>query len=138
MQKRQFKFGFILFIVCNITVSLIGGLIILSGCVTTPQTNVSVFHQPKVSPKNRFSSGDAGHGQVTLTWRNILGANWYNIYVSKIPGAKNSGKKITFVEVNPVTIADLEFGTTYYFVVTAENFEGESKALEEISYTIRE
>ena len=74
-------------------------------------------------------------GRVTLTWENVLGAAAYNIYFSTSPGVTvlNSFK---FSNVTtPFTIADLEPGTTYYFVVTIEDALGQSRNSKELSYT---
>ena len=138
MTGAQFGFGSLMISVFGIVTLLIGGVMLLWGCASIPQADLSAIHQPKQTVKNIFSSGDSGRSRVTLTWVNILHANWYNIYLSKTPGAKNNGKKISFVDTNPVTITDLELGTTYYFVVTAESAEGESASSEEISYTVLE
>jgi fibronectin type 3 domain-containing protein len=138
MNKAPFRFGLILITSFSISVSFICGLIIFSGCAAIDQTDIPVFHHPKVAAKNKYSSGNSGTGQVTLTWINVLHANCYNIYISKIPEAKNNGKKISFVDANPVTITDLELGITYYFVVTAINNILESDASNEVVHILKE
>ena len=74
-------------------------------------------------------------GRITLSWDQVPGAASYNVYLATSPGvtALNSFK-ISDVS-NPVTITDLEPGTTYYFVVTAEDDSGASRQSKEVSYT---
>jgi fibronectin type 3 domain-containing protein len=74
-------------------------------------------------------------GKVRLTWDNVPGATSYNIYMSASPGVSRfNGYKIRDAS-NPITLTDLEPGTTYYFVITAVNEFGESKESGEFSYT---
>ena len=78
---------------------------------------------------------NSGNGQVKLTWDDVPGDLSFNLYVSKTPGAKEHGER--FINVaNPVTVANLEFGTKYYFVVTTVRFGAESEPSEEISYLV--
>jgi hypothetical protein len=52
------------------------------------------------------------------------------------PGVtKQNGTKIANV-TNPYKIKDLKKGKEYYFIVTAVNQTGESKASEEFSFTV--
>ena len=75
-------------------------------------------------------------GQVTLSWNNVPGASSYNVYLSTSPAVtKLNGYKIR-AATNPITITDLEPGTTYYFVVTVVTESGESEESREISYTV--
>jgi fibronectin type 3 domain-containing protein len=113
----------------NFILVLFFGLVIFSGCTEKIKTG-----QPAV--KN-YTSKDSGTGLVKLTWKNVSGADSYNIYISKVPGAKHNGDKISAVS-NPFTITDLKIGTTYYFVVTAVHNGIESDASNEVSYSIGE
>ena len=73
--------------------------------------------------------------EVTLSWDEVPGAISYNVYGSTSPGVtKLSGSKFRNVP-NPFTIAHLQPGKTYYFVVTVVTDSGESKESKEISYT---
>lgn len=74
-------------------------------------------------------------GKVTLTWDNVPGATSYNLYMSTSPGVTRFNAYKIRDASNPITITDLEPGTTYYFVVTVVNESGESKESKEISYT---
>ena len=75
-------------------------------------------------------------GRVTLSWDQVPGAASYNVYFATSPGvtALNSFK-ISDVS-NPITITDLEPGTTYYFVVAVEDDSGASRKSKEVAYTV--
>ena len=78
---------------------------------------------------------DKGNGQIKLAWDNASGDVFYYLYVSKTAGAKEFGDR--FVNVaNPVTITNLEVGTTYHFVVTSVRSGNESEPSEEISVLV--
>ena len=79
---------------------------------------------------------EPGNGKATIRWRNIPGAESYNIYLSKSHGASKKnfdGRKNT--TSNAYEWTGLNNGTTYYFVVTAENRDGESDDSIEINAT---
>jgi hypothetical protein len=78
---------------------------------------------------------DSGNDQVKLAWDSVPGARSYNIYWSTSPKVtKDNGKKIPNV-TNPYIFKGLRKATTYYFVVTAVNEQGESEVSTEIPYT---
>ena len=82
------------------------------------------------------SSGthDSGDEQLKLAWDSVPGARSYNIYWSTSPKVtKDNGKKIPNV-TNPYLFKGIRKATTYYFVVTAVNEQGESDISSEISY----
>jgi predicted phage tail protein len=73
-------------------------------------------------------SATPGNDQVTVSWPAVTGAASYNIYWSTTTGVTTAnGTKITGVTA-PYTLTGLTNGTTYYFVVTAVNSDGESTA----------
>ena len=75
----------------------------------------------------------AGNGQVTITWDAVAGATSYNIYWSTTAGViKANGTKISNV-TSPYIHSGRTNGTTYYYVVTAENDNGESSESAEVS-----
>ena len=75
-------------------------------------------------------------GRITLSWDEVPGAASYNVYFATSPGVTTlNSYKIPDVS-NPITITDLEPGTTYYFVVTVENDSGASRKSKEVSYTV--
>jgi acyl-CoA thioesterase-1 len=75
-------------------------------------------------------------GRVTLAWDDVPGAAAYNVYLSTSPGVTVLNSYKISNATNPLTITDLEPGTTYYFVVTVENDSGQSRKSKEISYTV--
>lgn len=76
----------------------------------------------------------AGDTVNTLSWSDSNGATTYNLYWSTSSGAGLSGNKIPGVSSGYVHNS-LNNGTTYYYVVTAENAAGESAPSSEISGT---
>ena len=74
----------------------------------------------------------AGNGQVSVSWTAVSGAT-YNIYWSTTTGVtKTTGTKITGA-TSPYTHTGLTNGTTYYYVVTAVDSDGESSESSEAS-----
>ncbi len=93
---------------------------------------------PAVTKKSSqaVQSSVPGTRDVTLAWDNVPDATSYNIYWSDKPGVtQQNGAKIANV-ANPYKMKDLKKGKKYYFVVTAVNQSGESKASEEFSFTV--
>jgi len=75
-------------------------------------------------------------GRLTLSWNDVPGAASYEIYMSTSPGVTTlNSYKISDV-TTPITITDLEPGTTYYFIVAVYPDSGDSRKSKEISYTI--
>ena len=73
-------------------------------------------------------------GRVMLAWKDVPSATTYNVYISTSPGVTVlNSYKISDVK-NPITIADLEPNTTYYFVITVEDDSGQSWKSKEMSY----
>ena len=99
----------------------IGATMLLAGCGGSEN----------IPPASVLSSG-----RVTLSWDQVPGAASYNVYFATSPGvtALNSFK-ISDVS-NPITITDLEPGTTYYFVVAVEDDSGASRKSKEVAYTV--
>jgi fibronectin type 3 domain-containing protein len=69
-----------------------------------------------------------GDGQVTIAWTTVPGASSYNIYWSTNAEVTTAnGTKITGAP-NPDILKGLTNGTSYYYLVTAVNSNGESAA----------
>jgi hypothetical protein len=70
----------------------------------------------------------SGYKMVSLSWTPVSSATSYNIYYAGGPGVtgvtKESGTKITVTTMQWV-VAELQNDTTYYFMVTAVNRDGE-------------
>jgi len=74
-----------------------------------------------------------GERQISIGWNSVPEATSYNLYWSTTKGVtKTSGTKISNV-TNPYVHTGLTNGTTYYYVVTAENTHGESRESSEVS-----
>lgn len=88
---------------------------------------------PPSAPTNVAAT--AGNGYVTIKWDLVSGATSYNIYWATSAGvSKSTGTKISDV-TSPYVHTGLSNGTTYYYVVTAENIYGESGESDEVSAT---
>ncbi|MGB5196638.1 MAG: fibronectin type III domain-containing protein [Candidatus Deferrimicrobium sp.] len=78
---------------------------------------------PPGAPTNIRAS--AGDNQVTVSWDNVTGATSYNVYYGTATGVTTASTKVTGA-TSPNAISGLLNGTTYFFVVTAVNGNGES------------
>ena len=77
-----------------------------------------------------------GDGEATIRWDNVTGATSYNIYYSTTDNVtKATGTKIAGV-TSPEVVSGLIPGTSYYFVVTAVNADGESVESSQVSAAI--
>ena len=75
-------------------------------------------------------------GEVTLTWEEVTGAANYNVYLSKSPSVTVLNSYRISDATSPITITDLEFDSTYYFVITVEDDSGQIRKSKEMSYTV--
>lgn len=74
----------------------------------------------------------AGDGEVTIRWSPVTGATSYNIYWNTASGVTTADDVIISAS-SPYVQTGLTNGTTYYYVVTAVNIEGESAVSSEAS-----
>ena len=108
---------------------LTGALIFTSGCFRGHQINAGYPPGGGGLPPNAplGLTATAGDAQVVLQWNAVVGALSYNIYYSTSPGvSKLLGTKVNAGVFTTYTLTGLTNGTTYYFVVTAVNGNGES------------
>lgn len=76
-----------------------------------------------------------GANQATISWQAVTGAASYNVYWSTTSGVtKTSGTKVAGV-TSPYVKTGLAAGTTYYFIITADNSVGESAASSQVTAT---
>ena len=87
-----------------------------SGTTTAPPTPTGL-------------TATAASGQVTLSWAASPGATSYNVYYGTAPNVTPAtGTPITGIAGTTQVVTGLTDGTTYYFVITAVNANGESGA----------
>ena len=84
------------------------------------------------TPTDSVSSND----RVKLSWDEVPGATSYNVYFSTSPNVNKFNSSRIQNAANPLTIIDLEPGTTYYFTVTVVDDFGEGNKSKEISYQV--
>ena len=88
---------------------------------------------PQPPPSPAGVSAKAGYGAVTINWAPVTGATSYNIYYSNTsPVTKATGTKIAG-STSPTVVSGLTIETTYYFMVTAANADGESALSSQVS-----
>ena len=75
-------------------------------------------------------------GELTLTWKEFTGAATYNVYFSKSPSVNVFNSYRISNVTSPITITDLEFDTTYYFIITVVDDSGQIRKSKEMSYTV--
>ncbi|MFS1517189.1 hypothetical protein V1503_12100 [Bacillus sp. SCS-151] len=75
-----------------------------------------------------------GDGEVTVTWGEVTNATTYNVYRSTTIDGPYISVTQNVNETNYIDV-DVTNNTTYYYVVTAVNEQGESEYSEEISVT---
>ncbi|MEC0229946.1 S-layer homology domain-containing protein [Paenibacillus alba] len=90
---------------------------------------------PQVSPPEApvIKSSVAGIRQVRLSWEPMDGVTKYHIFVSTKSGEYGSELATVSSSVYTYNAANLNNGTTYYFIVKAENQGGESSSSNEVS-----
>ncbi len=96
-------------------------------------------NKPPKSPSN--VTIEVQDSQAVISWNSVAGATSYNIYLASQADvsktnyqSKTDGQKVTDAS-SPHTVSGLTNGTTYYFVVTALNANGESAESNEESAT---
>jgi hypothetical protein len=100
------------------------------------QVSATPSANPVPAAPTGVTATSAGNGQVTISWTVVAGATSYNIYWLTTTGVTPaSGNRIADVSTPPYTQTGLSSGTTYYYVVTAVNGNGESTASTQVSVT---
>lgn len=97
----------------------------------TTDKSVTISYGPLLTIPAGVTS-TTGNGQGTISWNAVPGAASYNLYYSTTPGVTTAtGTKVANV-TSPYTVSSLTNGTPYYFVVTAENANGEGAESAEV------
>ncbi|WP_128895713.1 Kelch repeat-containing protein [Longirhabdus pacifica] len=124
LTKRKFLASIIL----NGKIYAIGGAtenILSTVEIYTPESNVA-------TPLNLTAT--AGDAKVTLNWNEVTDADTYNVYRSLTSGGSYTSVATNVYGTSYVD-SPLTNGTTYYYVVTAVNEDGESAYSNEASAT---
>jgi uncharacterized protein (DUF2141 family) len=109
-------------------------LLALAGCGggrgdDTPAPN----NQPPAAPTGVVAA--AGNAEVTITWPAVAGATSYTLYWSTSAGVtKSNGTQLAGV-TTPYVHDGCSNATTYYYVLTASNANGESADSSQVSAT---
>lgn len=91
-------------------------------------TTLAAVPTPTVPARPATVSAVGGANQATITWPAVSGADSYNVYWSATTGVTTTnGTKVAGVS-SPYVKTGLSAGSTYYFIVTANNSAGESAA----------
>jgi fibronectin type 3 domain-containing protein len=112
----------------SVIIGLILSSIVLAGCEgnSAPAAPTGVTANP-------------GNGQVTIAWPQVTNAASYNIYYSTssgVTGGTITNGTLIGSATSPYTQTGLTNGTTYYYVVTAEDGSGdESGSSAQVSAT---
>jgi alpha-tubulin suppressor-like RCC1 family protein len=73
------------------------------------------------------------NSQIIVNWNPVTGARSYNIYWATTAGVNKYTKTKANVFTSPYIQAELTYGTTYYYVITAINDAGESQPSGQVS-----
>ncbi len=120
------------FVMSRGLVAAVAALTIFSSCSKNSDTGTA---PPNLPPAPTGVTASPLWGQVTVSWDFNAGAVTNNVYWSTTAGVTpQTGTKVTAAD-NPFVQTGLTNGTTYYYVVTATNVNGESAPSAEVSAT---
>jgi len=117
------------------------GLNLFGECTIQNSTSIIANVIAKSVPQapTNLTVVSAGNKEIKLKWDSVEGATSYNIKRSTASGkevlSENYPVTTTAAAVTYTDIKNLDNGTTYYYVVTAVNANGESAPSNEVSAT---
>jgi choice-of-anchor B domain-containing protein len=116
----------------NIHVFLPSGNVLLSDMKSGP----FIFQVDPIAPPGAAGglAATPGNGQVSLAWTAASGASGTSVYRSTVSGGPYTAVK-TNVVGNGYTDTGLTNGTTYYYIVSGTNAEGEGGSSNQASAT---
>jgi hypothetical protein len=107
------------------------GLVACGGGGSKSASTNNTNDRPPTAPVG--ISAAAADSEVVLTWNSVSNATNYNVYWAVTSGVtKLSGTRISNAS-SPHTVSALTNGTSYYYVITAQNAQGESGESSEVS-----
>lgn len=116
-----------------------------SGQVSEFSVTVDIFDPQPPLPSPNSVVVEPGNARAVLSWADVGEADTYNVYVAQEsfgspPNPVNfdlleGGRLIAGVTGASTIVSDLQNGNEYFFVVTAENSEGEGAPSVEVSTT---
>lgn len=95
--------------------------------VTAYYDDISIMDLPAEPTQSNI---EAGNGKLTLNWSSTSGATGYKVKYGTASGDYTS--TVDAGNVSSTTIAGLQNGTTYYFVIIAYNSAGQSRNSNEV------
>ncbi|WP_438444182.1 polysaccharide lyase family 8 super-sandwich domain-containing protein [Gorillibacterium sp. sgz5001074] len=95
----------------------------------------TVSRTPDIPGVPQVITVEEGNGRVSLGWNPVAGASAYKVYQSVTSSTYGTEAATVTGSVYGANVAGLTNGTTYYFVVTAMNEDGESPASNQVSAT---
>ncbi len=112
----------------SIILSILVLILLVASCVDTSPSPPGLPYPPS------NVTATPGDSQVVINWGLVSGATSYNIYWSTIPDVSINDNAIVNA-TRPYTHSGLINDTTYYYVITAVNSDGESIVSTEVSAT---
>lgn len=106
----------------------------LEGNSSFYQPVIQATWDPNIKKPESFSltAAQAGDGEATLSWNTAPGATSYIIRRGTTSGLYST---VARTESSPFTDKELSNGTTYYYMITAENAGGWTDATAELTVT---
>ena len=133
-----------LFKIMRLFITLIFSAILSIGCDSVKSAIEQDENTTPVAPGSVTATVNGK--EISLSWSTVTNISSYNVYYAKETFSSLSGSLVNYQSLNggtkisttskPLTIANLDPFTKYYFVVTAQNAIKESSPSQEVTATI--